>query len=191
MRIPSWRVSGTSSSRLACRLPDSRRESVLVDMPARVGEVLQGPVACRARCPQSGAHLLELVDHDVHSLPFLQDLFAILTVVPRSMVDMDETWDVIVVGGSAAGLSAALMLGRARRRVLVVDAGEPRNRFAAHMHGVLGHEGVDPAELLRLGRDEVGQYGVEVRPGSSPTSTKPTTGCRCDWSPGSRTGAAR
>ncbi|MDV8001112.1 FAD-dependent oxidoreductase [Rhodococcus sp. IEGM 1408] len=80
--------------------------------------------------------------------------------------ETQEHWDVIVVGGGAAGLSAALMLGRARRRVLVVDAGEPRNRFAAHMHGVLGHEGVDPIELLRRGREEVRQYGVTVRTGS-------------------------
>lgn len=75
----------------------------------------------------------------------------------------EERWDAIVVGGGAAGLSAALMLGRARRRTLVVDAGQPRNRFAAHMHGVLGHEGLDPAELLRRGRDEIDRYGVEVR----------------------------
>ncbi|MBB1030197.1 NAD(P)/FAD-dependent oxidoreductase [Dietzia sp. SLG310A2-38A2] len=80
--------------------------------------------------------------------------------------DTEERWDAIVVGGGAAGLSAALMLGRARRRVLVVDAGEPRNRFAAHMHGVLGHEGVDPLELLRRGREELRQYDVTVRPGS-------------------------
>ena len=53
---------------------------------------------------------------------------------------METPWDVIVIGGGAAGLSAALMLGRARRRTLVVDARAPRNRFAAHMHGVLGHE---------------------------------------------------
>ena len=76
-------------------------------------------------------------------------------------------WDSIVIGGGAAGLSAALMLGRARRRVLVVDAGEPRNRFAAHMHGALGHDGLDPAELLRRGREEVRGYGVEVREGSA------------------------
>lgn len=77
-----------------------------------------------------------------------------------------DRWDVIVVGGGPAGLSAALMLGRARRSVLVVDAGEPRNRFAAHMHGVLGHEGLEPAELLRRGREEVRGYGVEIRSGS-------------------------
>jgi thioredoxin reductase len=76
-----------------------------------------------------------------------------------------EAWDVVVVGGGPAGLSAALMLGRARRRVVVVDAGEPRNRFAAHMHGVLGHEGLDPAELAARGREEVAAYGVQVRRG--------------------------
>ncbi len=74
-----------------------------------------------------------------------------------------QQWDVIVVGGGAAGLSAALTLGRARRRVLVIDAGEPRNRFAAHMHGMLGHEGIDPADLLRRGREEVSAYDVTLR----------------------------
>jgi thioredoxin reductase/SAM-dependent methyltransferase len=77
-----------------------------------------------------------------------------------------EQWDVIVVGGGAAGLSAALMLGRARRRVLVIDAGEPRNRFAAHMHGALGNEGVDPADLVRRGREELSAYDVTLRAGS-------------------------
>ncbi|SJM61024.1 NAD(P)/FAD-dependent oxidoreductase [Gulosibacter sp. 10] len=74
-------------------------------------------------------------------------------------------WDAIVVGGSAAGLSAALMLGRARRRVLVLDAGSPRNRFAEHMHGVLGNEGTPPSELVRKGRDEAAQYGVRFAEG--------------------------
>lgn len=85
---------------------------------------------------------------------------------------MDSTpspslWDVIVVGGGAAGLSAALMLGRARRRVLVIDAGAPRNRFSDHMHGVLGNDGTAPSELVRLGRAEVAAYGVEVVDGSA------------------------
>lgn len=67
--------------------------------------------------------------------------------------------DVAVVGGGAAGLSAALVLTRARRRVLVVDAGEPRNAPAAHMHGFLSREGLPPAELLARGRQEVATYG--------------------------------
>lgn len=77
-----------------------------------------------------------------------------------------STWDAIVVGGGAAGLSAALMLGRARRRVLVVDAGSPRNRFADHMHGVLGNEGTPPAELVRKGRQEAAAYGIEFLDGN-------------------------
>ena len=56
--------------------------------------------------------------------------------------------DVIVVGGSFAGLSAALMLARARKRVLLIDAGKPRNRFAAEAHGVIGHDGTPPEVLL-------------------------------------------
>ncbi|GAA2174824.1 NAD(P)/FAD-dependent oxidoreductase [Agrococcus versicolor] len=78
---------------------------------------------------------------------------------------MEPRYDALVIGGGTAGLSAALMLGRARRRTLVLDAGSPRNRFAAHMYGVLGHEGIDPASLLARGRDEVAAYGVEVRAG--------------------------
>lgn len=71
-------------------------------------------------------------------------------------------YDAVIVGGGTAGLSAAQMLGRAGRRTLVIDAGAPRNRFAAHMHGVLGHDGRPPAELLALGRAEAESYGVEV-----------------------------
>lgn len=75
------------------------------------------------------------------------------------------TWDSIIIGGGIAGLSAAQMLGRARRRTLVIDGGEPRNRFAAHMHGVLGHDNTPPLELLDKGRAELERYGVEVRSG--------------------------
>ena len=73
-----------------------------------------------------------------------------------------ETYDVAVVGGGAAGLSAALVLGRARRRVAVVDAGTPRNAPAAHMQGFLSRDGMPPAELLAVARAEVRDYGVEL-----------------------------
>lgn len=73
-----------------------------------------------------------------------------------------DTVDVVVVGGGAAGLSAALVLGRARRRVTVVDAGSPRNAPAAHMQGFLSRDGMPPGELLAAGRAEVTGYGVEV-----------------------------
>ncbi|SDD31214.1 NAD(P)/FAD-dependent oxidoreductase [Auraticoccus monumenti] len=70
--------------------------------------------------------------------------------------------DVVVVGGGAAGLSAAVALGRSRRSVTVVDAGAPRNAPAEGVHTYLGHEGVSPLELLRIGRAEAEGYGVEV-----------------------------
>ncbi|MFF3336522.1 NAD(P)/FAD-dependent oxidoreductase [Streptomyces sp. NPDC002888] len=75
---------------------------------------------------------------------------------------MTEMYEVVVVGGGAAGLSAALVLGRARRRTLVVDAGEPRNAPAAHMQGYLTRDGMPPAEFLALGREEIARYGVEL-----------------------------
>ncbi|WP_405939023.1 NAD(P)/FAD-dependent oxidoreductase [Streptomyces sp. NBC_00726] len=78
------------------------------------------------------------------------------------MSDNTQAYDVVVIGGGVAGLSGALALGRARRSVLVVDAGDPRNAPAAHVHNYLGREGTPPLELVAIGRDEVAGYGVEV-----------------------------
>ncbi|ADG80244.1 FAD-dependent pyridine nucleotide-disulfide oxidoreductase OS=Tsukamurella paurometabola (strain ATCC 8368 / DSM / CCUG 35730 / CIP 100753 / JCM 10117 /KCTC 9821 / NBRC 16120 / NCIMB 702349 / NCTC 13040) OX=521096 GN=Tpau_3666 PE=4 SV=1 [Tsukamurella paurometabola] len=80
---------------------------------------------------------------------------------------MNETQilDTVIVGGGAAGLTAAQVLGRARRAVTVVDAGAPRNAPAEHMHGYLGHDGLDPAELLAIGRREAQAYGVRILSG--------------------------
>lgn len=71
---------------------------------------------------------------------------------------MSERFDVIIVGGSYAGLAAALQLVRARRRVLIIDAGERRNRFAAHSHGFLGQDGRAPGDIAAHGRAEVLAY---------------------------------
>jgi thioredoxin reductase len=87
-------------------------------------------------------------------------------------MDISESYDVVVVGGGAAGLSAALVLGRSRRSVLVIDAGEPRNAPADHVHNYLGREGAKPTELLEIGREEVGRYGVEVRRGRVSSATR-------------------
>jgi thioredoxin reductase len=73
-----------------------------------------------------------------------------------------RTWDCIVVGAGPAGLNAALVLGRARRKVLVLDSAQPRNYATHEMHGVLGHDGLDPADLRARGRAELAHYGVEV-----------------------------
>jgi thioredoxin reductase len=73
-----------------------------------------------------------------------------------------NSFDVAIIGGGAAGLSAALVLGRAGRTVVVIDDGTPRNRPAAHMQGFLSRDGMPPAELLEVGRAEVTSYGVEL-----------------------------
>lgn len=75
-----------------------------------------------------------------------------------------EMFDVIVVGGGPAGLSAALMLGRCRRSVLVCDLGRPRNRHSAALHGYLTRDGTPPAEFNAIGREELVRYGVQFRP---------------------------
>ena len=76
-----------------------------------------------------------------------------------------EKYDVVIIGGGAAGLSGAVALARSRRSVLVVDAGQPRNAAADGVHNYLGREGLRPAELMEIGRAEVAGYGGEVASG--------------------------
>lgn len=78
----------------------------------------------------------------------------------------DRDADVIVVGGGLAGLAGALTLARARRSVLVIDAGQPRNAPAAHAHGYLTRDGAPPLELLATGRAEVAGYGGQIVTGT-------------------------
>ncbi len=78
-----------------------------------------------------------------------------------------ETWDAIVVGGGPAGLSAALWLGRYRRRTLLVDGGDYRNRWVSSTHGYLGSDGIDPAKLRSRAREDLERYAtVTVREGT-------------------------
>ncbi|NNH74297.1 NAD(P)/FAD-dependent oxidoreductase [Nocardia uniformis] len=90
----------------------------------------------------------------------------------------ETTYDVVIVGGGAAGLSAALVLTRSRRRVAVVDAGMPRNAPAAHMHGFLSRDGMPPLDLLSVGREEVAGYGGEL------VDDRATTAERIEGEPG-------
>lgn len=76
-----------------------------------------------------------------------------------------ENYEVVVVGGGSAGLSAGLVLARSRRSVLVVDAGEQRNLHAAGVHGLLGNDGISPAKLIERGRAEVRHYGGRLTSG--------------------------
>ncbi|WP_028924337.1 NAD(P)/FAD-dependent oxidoreductase [Pseudonocardia acaciae] len=88
------------------------------------------------------------------------------------VVTVTGRYEVVIVGGGPAGLSAALMLGRARRSVLVVDGGEPRNAPAAHMYGFLSRDGVAPGELLEAGRREAAGYGGEVIGGRARSASR-------------------
>jgi thioredoxin reductase len=82
--------------------------------------------------------------------------------IADDVTDGSPEADVVVVGGGAAGLSAALTLARARRSVLVIDSGEPRNAPASGVHGFLSRDGLPPGELLRAGRAEVSAYGGRI-----------------------------
>ncbi|MEU7481743.1 NAD(P)/FAD-dependent oxidoreductase [Lentzea sp. NPDC042327] len=75
---------------------------------------------------------------------------------------MTKNFDAVVIGGGAAGLSGALVLARSRRTVAVVDSGTPRNAPAHGVHGLLGHDGIPPAHLLKRGREEVEGYGGQI-----------------------------
>ncbi|TCC61880.1 NAD(P)/FAD-dependent oxidoreductase [Kribbella pittospori] len=83
-----------------------------------------------------------------------------------------KKYDVIVIGGGAAGLSGALALVRSRRSVLVIDDGTPRNAPAEHVHNYLTRDGVPPAELYAIGREEVIGYGSEVVTGTVTTARR-------------------
>jgi len=97
-----------------------------------------------------------------------------------------KTFDVIILGGGAAGLAAATALGRFRRSVLVIDAGAPRNAPADGVHNFLTRDGIDPLELQRIGREQAGVYGVRfvdaevtaVRPGFIVTAGETFTASR-------------
>ena len=91
----------------------------------------------------------------------------LLMMSDHALHTVERHCDVAVIGGSAAGLAAALQLGRQRRSVIVVDSGQPRNAPAAHMHGYLSRDGSAPSELTTVGREEVRSYGGEVLAGQA------------------------
>jgi thioredoxin reductase len=116
-----------------------------------------------------------------------------VALVHRQHIGRGETpWDCIVVGAGAAGLSAALVLGRARRRTLVVDAGRPSNGVAHGIGGLLGHDGRPPAEFYAAGRAELGAYPtVELRAGEVVAGERRDGGIVVELADGSRQATRR
>jgi thioredoxin reductase len=105
---------------------------------------------------------------------------------------MDTNWECIVVGGGAAGLSAALVLGRARRRTLVIDAGEQSNRAAHGIGGLLGQDGRPPEAFYAAGREELAAYpAVELRAGEVVGAERDDDGIVLELASGERERARR
>jgi thioredoxin reductase len=105
---------------------------------------------------------------------------------------MYVAWDCVIVGGGAAGLSAALVLGRARRRTLLVDVGHQSNLAAHGIGGLLGHDGRAPAELYAMGRRELTAYpSVEVRTGEVVSGERADGGFMLELADGRREPARR
>jgi thioredoxin reductase len=107
------------------------------------------------------------------------------------MVTEEQRFDVAVIGGGAAGLSAAVVLGRSRRSVVVVDAGAPRNAPAAGVHGFLSRDDIRPAELLEIGRAEVDKYGGVVWHGEAQAARRTADGFEVTLVDGRRVSAGR
>src|SRR5215216_1484609 len=186
-RVTPWALArGSVSSRVGRRAPYSSRDRVLTEMPVaadRLARVVsrwrrrarsRGPTAPSAWSRSPSTPVVCQIGNTACGAGRWGRMVGVevVTVTDR----LRNGYDVVVVGGGAAGLSGALMLARARRSVLVVDAGAPRNAPATGVHGLLGHDGIRPAELLERGRAEVRGYGGLVVAGGVTTAARDPEG---------------
>src|SRR5215470_7142269 len=160
------RASASSSSRVGLRPPDSSRDSVLTEMPV-ASESSASVVPRRWRSDRSRGPTASSTGSWSMFLLLLrqEDLSNYGSRSDGHRMSENENYDVVVVGGGAAGLNGALALARSRRSVLVVDAGDPRNAPAGHVHNFLSRDGTPPSELFAAGRAEVKRYGGRVEAG--------------------------
>ena len=117
-----------------------------------------------------------------------------VVLMTKEMTDGDGLaggYDVVVIGGGAAGLNGALMLARSRRSVVVIDEGRPRNAPAAGVHGFLSRDGISPAALLEIGRVELRGYGGHVVPGRVDAVARDGAGFTVSLADGRSVGARR
>src|SRR5688572_17545766 len=179
-------ASGSRTSRLIVRLPVSirlmtdglrllRAASSSSDSP-NVVRKLRKRVRTRFSISSSSAITPPVLRISQGVLQFPKTDCIVARMSEHTPHTVERHCDVAVVGGSAAGLAAALQLGRQRRSVIVVDAGEPRNAPAAHMHGYLSRDGLPPSELTAIGREEVRSYGGEVLAGRASRVTRTDDG---------------
>jgi thioredoxin reductase len=115
----------------------------------------------------------------------------VATMDSQRATRISDAYDVAVIGGGAAGLSGALVLARARRSVLVIDAGKPRNAPAEGVHGFLTRDGMPPTELLRVGRAEVERYGGRIVRAVARAARRAADGLRVDLDDGTSVVARR
>src|SRR6266705_1261254 len=158
------RASASSSSRVGLRPPDSSRDSVLTEMPV-ASESSASVAPRRWRMERSRGPTASSTGSWSIPLLLLRQEDLSNGRVRSDGQRMNENYDVVVVGGGAAGLSGAIALARSRRSVLVVDAGDPRNAPAGHVHNFLSRDGTPPSELYATGRAEVTGYGGRVETG--------------------------
>lgn len=109
----------------------------------------------------------------------------------QEMNNRSRTWDVAVIGGGAAGLSAAVTLARSRRSVIVVDTGRPRNAPAAGVHNFLTRDGISATELTAVGRDELTSYGGTVISGSAVAAERTDIAFTVDLADGQKVSARK